>query len=191
MTPAATTLPTVLDPSRIGVGRVYARALAGLLTDEPAARQAAAQLTHIAEIVRTIDGGRELLTTAATTAEKRADLVQRIFAGRVAPWVEAMLDVLARNGRLDCLDALAEQFEKLLDARAGRTEVLVRTAVALTDEQRNRISETLAEARGIIPVLREIVDPDVLAGLVVQIGDDVYDASAAGEIQRMAERMAS
>ena len=64
--------------------------------------------------------------------------------------------------------------------------VQVRSAVPLSDEQRARLADDLRQAFGREPVLDLKVDPDVLGGVVVRVGDHVYDASVRTRIDRIA-----
>ena len=85
--------------------------------------------------------------------------------------------------------AIARRFRELLSARQGRVEVLVTTAVPLDEQQRDRIVEALRGALGIEPLLRTSVDANALGGMIVRIGDRVYDASVATELERLRQSL--
>ena len=81
--------------------------------------------------------------------------------------------------------AMVEQFHRLLDEKHGRRQAFVTSAVPLTDDQRERVrqqAERLAKKK---PVLQERVDPSLLGGLVLQIGDRVIDVSVKHRLRRL------
>ena len=120
---------------------------------------------------------------------QRRELVGRVFGGRVSERTEALLDVLSRNGRLGLLRGIAGAYRDLLHRREGKVEVSVRTAQPLDDAERKELAGRLREAFGAEPLLRLTVDESVLGGCVVQVGDERFDASVAGELQRMRQRL--
>lgn len=185
MSPAPVHPPSVMDPEGAAVARAYARALLGLLGEEERASEVAGQLARLAQMLDEIEGFEEFLQRMPLTLHQRGELVDRAFADRVDPLVEGLLGVMARNNRLGLLRGVAGQFAGELNRRRGTVEATVVTAVPLDDAGRRDVVETLVGAVGAKVVLTEKVDPRLLGGLVVQIGDDRYDASVARELERM------
>jgi len=183
---------TVLNPDNIGVAKVYAEALADMFPGPEKAdkaRDLAEELTSLGQLIHDIDGGGELLAAALLNSQQRNALVQRVFGGRVSPTAEQLLGVLGRNHRLGLIGAIGCRLSKLLDDRRGLIEVIVRTAIPLADDQRQELKQTLAGTLKVEPVLNVVVDPEILGGLVIQVGDTVYDVSVAGDIDRIVEAM--
>jgi F-type H+-transporting ATPase subunit delta len=73
--------------------------------------------------------------------------------------------------------------------RQGKLEVTVISAVTLSDQQRHRAQQALAEALGAQCVLTFRVDPGLLGGVVVQVGDQVYDVSIRAELRSVQARL--
>jgi F-type H+-transporting ATPase subunit delta len=103
--------------------------------------------------------------------------------------LQGFLAVLARNGRLDLLRGIVAAFHQLLDERAGRTPVKVTSAVELTDTQRETLTQTLAGIMKHEPVLNVRIDPDLIGGLVIQIGDRVIDTSVRTRLRTLRNRL--
>lgn len=187
MTPASP-LPTVLEPEHLALGRVYAHALADLVLAGPDDVQAlASELTALAATLAETDGAMEMFASPHLRAQDRAQLVDRIFGGRVSEALADLLGVMARNGRMNLLPAVAQAFDHVLDERAGRVEALVTTAVPVDDEQKQSIRQQVADMLGAEPALHYAVDADLIGGMVLRVGDRVYDASVAGELKRMTD----
>jgi F-type H+-transporting ATPase subunit delta len=183
-------VPTVLDPEAVSLGRVYAEALADALPPGLSTADVETQLLELADMLKQVRGADELFTAVGRNARRRVAMVRRIFDNRLDEPLVDLLCVLAENHRLTILPALAEQFHRLLDERAHRVEITVRSAVELSPEQHKRLEQLLADALGVEPALEVIVQPDLVAGLTVQVGDTVYDASLAGELSRLGKAVA-
>ncbi len=174
-----------------------------------AAPYAKALFALAAECNQTELVGRELGDVVATF---ESDLDLRDFLAR--PWIPAtakrmaatllaqrsglskltsdFLTLVAGRGRADHLTAIAEKYQKLLDAGLERVRTHVRTAVALTDEERGVLSAKLGGALGGRQVLlTEVVDRAMLGGFVVESGSVMVDGSLEGQLDRMRRRLAS
>ena len=182
-------IETVMHPVSESLARTYAEALLGQVPTDVEAEEVAAELDAIVNLLVEMEGFEELLTAALLSRSERSAVVQRIFQGRVSEPVEALLNVMASTGRLGLLRALCRVFRSMLYRRQGKREVTVTTAVPPSDEQRERIGLVLAEALRAEPVLSVRVDPGVLGGMIVQVGDDVYDASVRAELANLEDRL--
>lgn len=107
------------------------------------------------------------------------------LSGRASGLLKNFVGVLNRNGRLGMLPEIQAAYHTLQDAAAGRVPVTVKTAVPIGDSQRQALEATLAKTLRKTPVLIMIVDPDLLGGIVVQVGDRVMDASVRTRIQTL------
>jgi len=180
---------TVMDPTSISIAGVYADALLGQLPSNPEADEVAEELDALVDLLDSIKGFEALLTAALITSADRCEMVRRIFHGRASEVVEAVLLVMADAGRLGLLRTLRRVFRSKLNARQGKLEVTVISAVTLTDQQREHVRAALAESLKAEPVLACRVEPDLLGGMVVQVGDHVYDASIRAELKRVQGRL--
>jgi F-type H+-transporting ATPase subunit delta len=177
--------PSVMDPTALRLAETYAQALLDLFPSEDQAEQIASQLFKLNEIIASIDQARDLLTSTRIEAENRQEMISRVFGGNVCQALEGFLSVLSARGRMHLLEPIARSFRRQLNRRENRQEVTLLVASALDDDQLGRIEQELSEILQSRLVLTVRVDPLVLGGLVVQIGDQVFDASIAGQIERM------
>lgn len=180
---------TVMDPTSVSIAAVYADALLGQLPSNPEAEEVTEELDALVDLLDGIEGFEALLTAALISNDDRCEMVQRIFHDRVSEVVEAVLIVMADAGRLGLLRTLRRVFRSKLNARQGKLEVTVISAVKLTDEQREHVRAALAESLKAEPVLTFRVDPDLLGGVVVHVGDQVYDASIRAELKTVQARL--
>lgn len=180
---------TVMDPTSVSAATIYADALLGQLPGDSEAEEVAGELDAIIDLLDEIDGFEALLTSALISSADCFDLVRRIFHDRVSEIVEALLVVMADAGRLGLLRTLRRVFHSKLHVRQGKLEVTVISAMTLTDHQRQHVGQALAEALNAKCVLTCRVDPDLLGGVIVQVGDHVYDASIRAELRSVQARL--
>ena len=190
--PTAGGRPTVMEPTAYNLAGVYAEALLDVLPQDDQAALIAAELVAIVAECWRLEEFESFwkLTRSLMNDEQRVELAERIFDGRVSGQIARLLAVMARNGRLELLPTVAERFGELLNRRAGRIEVDVTTAVPLTDAAKQKLANTLRRALGAEPVLRAVVDKNVLGGAVLRVGDRLYDASVATELDRLKRQLA-
>ena len=148
--------------------------------------------TELFEAQRLIDGERELRATLSDRtipAGRKAALVDTIFQGKVAEGTLALLRQAAA-GRTGSFDKALERFADEVAARRSRTLAEVRSAAPLADAERERLSAALSAKYGRPVHVNTIVDPTIVGGLKVSIGDDVIDGTIAGRLEDARRQLA-
>jgi F-type H+-transporting ATPase subunit delta len=167
------------------MARVYAQALLEAAVPQNAEREVFDELAGIFEMLDRHGDERiaVLLTSRAVPRRQKAELIREAFEGRVHPLLYNFLLVLNDRGRMEMLRVILQELQTTLDNVAGRVRVIVRSAVPLDDGHRERLRQQLQSVlAGREPVLKESVDPSLLGGLVVQVGDRVFDASVRARL---------
>jgi len=169
---------------------VYAQAL--LAAAENAGQTAAvlAELDDlVAQVLDAFPQFEAVLGSALITHEERLGILGRVFGGRLSPLMLNFLKVVSRHGRLDCLRAIHARLHGLYDELRGRVPVKLTTAAPIDDVLAGRIADGLRALVGGEPRLTRAVDPELIAGAVVQVGDTVYDGSVATQLQTIRQQM--
>lgn len=141
---------------------------------------------------RIIDGARELrgvLLDRTIPAAHKATLIDSIFVGKVQDATRALLKQAGAT-RTGSFDRVLEHFADEVAARRHRMLAEVRSATALDDAQLERLRHALAKKYGKEVQLNTIVDPTIVGGLKVSIGDDVIDGSISGRLEDARRQMA-
>jgi F-type H+-transporting ATPase subunit delta len=99
------------------------------------------------------------------------------------------LIVLNAKDRLSLVRHVSAAYRHALDERAKRVRVSVRSAVPLSNEQAEHLKEVIGRATGLDPVLRPTVDEALLGGMIVQIGDQVFDSSVRNRIEAIRNQL--
>lgn len=177
---------TVLDSEVQQAGDVYAKALFGAVERTGAIDET---LEELRALVEDVFASQPKLTAflespRVDVAEKRS-LIDAAFRGKIRKETLNLLRILADNRRIDSIGAVYASFRKLVQDLRREIEVSVVTAEPLTEELREAVRKRLSASLGKQVHLKESVEENLIGGLVVRIGDTVYDASLAGQFQRI------
>ena len=146
-----------------------------------------------ATVTQVLKGQPELATflvLETVGAEEKRQVVEAAYGPeRTSPLLHQFLVTLLRHGRIDLLPAVAVALERRWNGHRGKVAVTVVSAVALTGEERDRLTGILKDGMGVDPELAEEVGPELLGGLTVRIGDRVYDRSLARNLQHMHDQI--
>ncbi|MGY1730888.1 F0F1 ATP synthase subunit delta [Geodermatophilus sp. SYSU D01045] len=142
---------------------------------------------------RIVGGDPELsriLSDDSAPAEGRAALLDRLLSGRVSPVTEQLLRNSLTARHVGNAENRVERLSVAASARRGRSVAHVTTAVPLTVTQEQRLRDVLGRIYGRTIGLQVTVDPEVLGGLVVRVGDEVIDGSIANRLESAGRRLA-
>lgn len=174
-----------------GIAAAFAQSLLDLAVERGVEQAIAADLAGVAQAIEQTPGLREFLRNPGIAAADRRTLLARAFDGRVQPLLTHFIQVLAMRGRLGDLESVAESYARLMDARSGRVDVDVTVAASLSGEQLEAVRARVSEALGKHAVVRQVVDPAVIGGLVLRVGDQLIDGSVRGQLSRLRQQMLS
>ncbi|MGW1066457.1 F0F1 ATP synthase subunit delta [Streptomyces aureus] len=149
------------------------------------------ELFRFGRIVASNTELRAALTDRAATTAAKSELLRSLLGGRAAATTERLVTRLVTAPRGRSLEAGLESLSKLAAERRDRMVAVVTSAVPLSDGQKQRLGATLAKLYGRPMHLNLDVDPDVLGGIRVQVGDEVINGSIADRLEDAARRMAS
>lgn len=171
--------------------RQYADALLGAAEKENAVEEALADLEAIRdEILAPNPKLAELFASFRVPTAEKDRIVSELLDGRISDVALRFVRVVNRHGRLGLLAAIADEARRLWDERHRRIPVLVRSAAPLDEERTEELKRRVsAMTGGATPLLEVTTDPSLLGGLIVQIGDQVYDASVRNRLEQVRKRL--
>ena len=180
------------DSSRVAgrLARTYADALLAAAEKQDAAEAVAEQFASLLDEVFPAVAGLETLLSSPAVNRKRKDAVlAELFEGRATPLFVDFLRLLNRKDRLGLLRLVGIAYRTLRDNQANRLSVVVETAVPLDADQQQALVTTLAETTGKNPVLLVREKPELIGGLVVRVGDKVYDSSVRSKLRAVRNKL--
>lgn len=170
--------------------RQYADALLGAAEKEGGVEAALADLEAIRdEILAPNPRFAGVLASSRVPAAEKDRILTELLEGRTSDLSLRYLRVLNRHDRLGLLGPIVVEAGRLWDERHGRVPASVRSAAPLDEGQIEELKKRLAAMTGATPVLEISTDPSLIGGLVVQIGDQVYDASVKNRLEQVRKRL--
>lgn len=141
---------------------------------------------------RIVDGRPQLrvaLSDPALPPDRKRGLVERLLEGKVRPATQRLLVEVVTHPRGRGFDRALQVHIRIAAQRRERLIALVRTARPLSDEHRQRLADVLSNAYGHEVHINVEVDPDVIGGLSVRLGDEVIDGTVAGRLSAVRRRL--
>lgn len=181
--------PAAFDEDALMVADVYAEAL---LKEAEERGELDAVAAELADLIAYMDRERDFnafLTAETVDDEPRRESLERLFRGRMSDLLLNLLQVLNNRDRLGLLRAVARCVQLRMEARRDQQEVTVRTAMPLDDRMRELVRRTVSSHIGKEALLIEAVEPELIGGMVLQIGDVQVDASVAARLLDMRKRL--
>ncbi len=179
----------VLEPTGLLLSETYAQALLETLSSPEQAHEVAAELEELGRLWYEIGGAAEMLAGPMLRGDQRTALVKKIFSGRVGEPVEALIMVLDRRRRIELIRMIGRSLRRLLNRREDKVEVTLTTAVPLDGSQEEAIAKDLQAMLQAQPLLRTQVDPGIIGGMVLQVGDKVMDASLRKQLDKLRQQV--
>jgi F-type H+-transporting ATPase subunit delta len=160
-----------------GVPQVYAEALLAVAEEQGIADEVLDELNALAGLAVENRELETFLASPLVESEVRTRTLEKLLRGRASDLLVDALQVINRKGRLELLPEIAAAYRQEHRRLRGRVQVFVTSAVPLSDALRARLREAAARFAGKAPELFESVDPELLGGMVVRVGDERIDSS--------------
>jgi len=168
------------------IAQRYAKALFGLAKTGSMQEEWERQLKQLAGLIETEERVRKMLLHPAVEVSKKQEILNRLTALLdVAETVKRLLNLLVQRHRLQGLGAVSVAFSELMDHAQRRQAVLVQTAHPLSDREAKRLREQLQKILEKRVELQREVNPDLMGGIVFQLGSLRYDGSIRGQLARL------
>jgi F-type H+-transporting ATPase subunit delta len=181
---------TVMDVTEEQIARVYAKAFLGVVGERANVGDLVDEVTAIvSEVLDKFPKLEETLRSALVAQEDKEKILDGVFGKRVATDVLHFLKVLSRHDRLVLLRSASRQIRTMYQEQCGQEVVEVRVARDLDESLWEEIRNELRTRRGKEPILKVVVDPSLIAGLVARTGDRVFDCSVRSQLNDIRKSM--
>jgi|TARA_R110002072_G_scaffold160354_2_gene311540 F-type H+-transporting ATPase subunit delta len=183
---------TVLDVGAEKLGKTYARALLAATQADGSTDAVVSDLNAICDEALLHNPKLQLaFQSPQIDADEKCRVVDRLFGGNSHPTLVKLMKVMAKRGRLGYLVAVRDAAVELFDEAAGRVVAEVRTAVPMTEQLRGEVTQQLSSRFGKTVRLRESVDTGLIGGMVIRVGDTVFDSSVASRLDKLGKAAAA
>ena len=132
-----------------------------------------------------------MLANPAIPIDRRASALDQLIGDRVTDQARNLIGLLLRRGRIEEASRVAAEFRRLDDDRQGITHATATSATELTPDEIRQLTSRLEESTGGRIALDVEVDPSLLGGIVVRVGDRLIDGSVRGRLERLRNQLIS
>jgi len=146
------------------------------------------------DLAASLAGDRRSLNVLANPAipiERRATALDQLLGDRVTAQTANLIRLLLRRGRIEDLPRVAAEFRRLDDRRQGITHATATSATELTQDEIRALTARLEQSTGGRIALDVEVDPSLLGGLIIRVGDRLIDGSVRGRLERLRNQLIS
>ena len=177
--------PELISTDQQQLGEVYAKALFGIGEKSGSTEALIGELKSINQAIGDLPQLSDALTAPQISVDQKVALVEKAFSGKTSPAMLNFLKVVVQKDRFACLPAVAVSAQQMHDQLSGKIQATVSTAQDIDDDTRKAIADQLSQKLGKEVELQTDVDPSIIGGVVVRVGDTVYDSSVAGQLAQV------
>jgi len=171
------------------VAKRYTPALLDVAREADALEAVLADVRGLRELLETSQDFAEFVRNPLIPAGQQNELLVQLLEGKVHALTLNFLRLLAEKERLTALPDILAEVERGIDEEKGILDVQLRTAVAFSAAQEKALSDKLHGRTGKTVRLRQEVDPSLVGGFLLRIGDQIEDYSLAAKLQRFQQNI--
>ncbi|MCX7926512.1 MAG: ATP synthase F1 subunit delta [Fimbriimonadales bacterium] len=173
----------------IRVARRYARALFEVALKQERLQQTGDDLNNLRALMTQSDELRAFFYSPLIPRDRKIARLREALSAQMQPHTLRLLELLVEKRREKFFEAVCEEFQKLQEAHQGIARATIESAAPLTEAEQNALVQKLQQSTGktIIPTFE--VNPDLIGGVRVQIGDYQIDGTLRGALDRLRDQI--
>lgn len=164
----------------------YAEALMSLAQAENITEEIGNNIRSLISLLSTSNELRTFLENPLLKPEEKKSVLQQIIGNQINHYLLNFLLLLVDRRRIVFIEGICRKYLELLRKLNNTVFAEVTTAVKLDQEEEIRLTSKIKELTGATSVEMESkIDPDIIGGLIIKVGSQVYDASLQGQLRRI------
>lgn len=164
----------------------YAQALMSLAQDNDLVDQFGHEVSQLLELLSESQEFKQFLSNPLIKPEAKKAVIQQVVGDQANPYILNFLMLLVDRRRIGFLEGICKQYQTLLRQLKRILLAEVTSATALTNEQRESVRQKIVDMSGGQQVELDVhVDPDLIGGVIIKVGSQVFDASIRGQLRRI------
>ena len=171
------------------VAKRYARALFEVAKERGLIDKVEVELKNVVEVVNQNAELTKILMHPHVAAEAKKDLIKDLFQSHVTDETLNFIGVLIDNGRESDLPSMSAAYVGLANEERGIADAIVTTAKPLEQAEQDRLAEQFGKLINKTLRIQTVVDPSIMGGVVVKIGDRLYDGSIKRKLEHFAHQL--
>lgn len=166
----------------------YSEALLDVCSEENCLDEVYEEFKLLFEQMKADPDFAKLLTEPVLSSEEKKELTDKVLSGGNV-YLISFIKTLIDRGRTDELPEMFREFEAAYKEKKNILEAEAVTAIEMTEEQREKVKKELAEKFGKTVVLKTSVEPSIIGGMVLYVGDRMYDASVKARFEGLKKEL--
>ena len=162
----------------------YAKAILDIAQDSGKAEAVGNDMKSIANTISDNAELKDFLTSPVIKMDVKKSALLQIFSD-VQKETNSLFNLLFENKRFEILEAIAVQYGTLFDASNGKEVAKVTTAFPITPELETKVLAKIAEFSNKKITIENIIDPAIIGGFILRVGDQQYNASVASKLSEL------
>jgi F-type H+-transporting ATPase subunit delta len=175
-----------MNDSKISVR--YTRAIFQLALEKKTLDKVYQDMILISEVCR-ITETKEFLESPIIIPSKKEAIFHKMLDNNVEDITLSLIDLIVKNGRESFLPAIARNFIHETKRYKGITESVLTTAVGADDNSKKQIIDLISDVFKTKVELKEIIDPEIIGGFILQIDDNYIDASLRNKLRKIKKEL--
>jgi len=161
----------------------YAKAILSFALEQQKEVEVNNDMLLVANTIQQSEDLQLLLNSPVLKIELKKAALKEIFSNKTTALTIGLINLLIDNKRLPILGEVAKKYTVIYDSLKGIEVAKVTTAVPLTEELNQQVLKKVIEITGKKATIESIIDPDIIGGFILRVGDIQYDASIANKLQ--------
>jgi F-type H+-transporting ATPase subunit delta len=187
MSDSAVSIP--FDSGREYLGAVYAKALYGAADKAGVTEGVLAQLDSlVVDVLDKMPKFEAALVSLRVSLEDKERMIENAFASQADRVLVNALKIMVRHSRFNCLREVQRSYRKIYNTARGQIEVEVRTAAPINNQLLAQIKQKLEGMLQRKVEIKVALHPEILGGLVVRVGDTLFDGSLVSKLEQLRSR---
>jgi F-type H+-transporting ATPase subunit delta len=171
--------------SELTVGARYAKSLLDLAIEQSALEAVKADMDFFAQTLKANSELQAVMRNPIIAHDKKVNILKAIFGDKVSKVTDAFFNLMINNSRGELLYTTAHEFVKLYNIKMQIVKAQVTSATPLADATKVQLADAVKAAIGGIVELDAKVDPALIGGFVLTVGDKQIDASIANSLKKL------
>ena len=176
---------TVFDTDQQQLGDVYAKALLGFGQKSGKVDSLIDELDGVANVVNKLPKLKSALESPRIAFAQKEKLLNKAFGKKISKEFMQFMKVLGGKGRFDCLSAVNSSAKKMHDEMSGKVQATITTAEKVDSSVKDDVASKLEKLLGRKVQVKATVDPEIIGGMIVRVGDTVYDGSVVSQLAQV------
>ena len=167
------------------VARRYAEAFFSIAREQKKIDQFQMELEKIVQEIHNIKYLKEYFDHLLIPAKKKKELARKIFAKQISPMTLNFLCMIIDKRRESYFEVIYNEYVLMADESRGIKKAELTAASEIPDEELVTLTEKLSAASGKIVQLKVTVDPSLLGGIKIRMGDQIIDGTVAKKLEML------